>query len=191
MNKKMTYAIAIMAIVAMVFAGIAAAQTAGQSSSSVLNAPAQAIPGTSSEKAISSATAPATSQENAINSHVLVEGREPALFLNNNIVSIVGVTPIGEESVTFANLGDKTVTINGASLNLDSGAFFALPTLSLNPGEKEEFKLFNAAGAPANVLNDFEGAISLIDSNGILMSKLEYENAPMGSALAQTGANAD
>jgi len=41
------------------------------------------------------------------------------------------------------------------------------------------------------VLNDFEGAISLIDSNGILMSKLEYENAPMGSALAQTGANAD
>lgn len=155
MYRKITNVIALMAIVAMVFAGITAATD----------------PKVLASKDGSSYTDKHDGSQRSSSS--------------SSILSIVGIRPIDEESVTLANLGNKPTELSGVSVNTDKGTTFVLPEIKLNPGEEVQINLFNSAGYSENLLDDSAGYASLVNSAGVQLSTIGYNNL-----LSNDGASA-
>jgi len=165
MKKVLTFGFAILAVIAMLFSGIAAAQTTGTTTST------QAAGGTTSTQAAGSTTSTQTA--------------------GTATLAITGVKPSGIENVQLSNLGDTTVSLGDFTLLVDSGDKFSLPSATLAPGD--DVTVYFSSGTSADgssyylnsrddVLRDVSGTVTINNLDGDKISSLSYDNIYSASA---------
>jgi len=196
----------------MLFSGIAAAQTAGSTTSTQIagsTTSTQSAGGSTVSDPVTKSTAPTTttasttSTQSAGGSTVsdpvtkstvpttTTASTTPAQVSGTITLAITGVKPSGKENIQLSNLGDSIIKLDGFALSIDSGDKFVLPSTTLAPGD--DVMVFFVSGVDTddsmylngkndNVLNDVSGTITLSNLDGDKISSLSYDNVYNASA---------
>ena len=184
MKKELTFGFAILAVIAMLFSGIAAAQTTGTTTST------QAAGGTTSTQTTGGSTVsdPVTKSTASITT---TGSTTPAQVAGTTTLAVTGVKPAGKESVQLSNLGDTTVSLGDFTLSVDSGDKFSLPSTTLAPGD--DVVVYFSSGTSTDdssyylnnrddVLRDVSGTVTINNLDGDKISSLSYDNIYSTSA---------
>ena len=193
MKKVLTFGFAILAVIAMLFSGIAAAQTTGTTTST------QAAGGTTSTQTTGGSTVsdPVTKSTASITTTgsttpAQVDGTTTsAQVAGTTTLAVTGVKPAGKESVQLSNLGDTTVSLGDFTLSVDSGDKFSLPSTTLAPGD--DVVVYFSSGTSTDdssyylnsrddVLRDVSGTVTIDNLDGDKISSLSYDNIYSASA---------
>lgn len=184
MKKVLTFGFAILAVIAMLFSGIAAAQTTGTTTST------QAAGSTPSTQTTGGSTVsdPVTKSTASITT---TGSTTPAQVAGTTTLAVTGVKPAGKESVQLSNLGDTTVSLGDFTLSVDSGDKFSLPSTTLAPGD--DVVVYFSSGTSTDdssyylnsrddVLRDVSGTVTINNLDGDKISSLSYDNIYSTSA---------
>jgi len=184
MKKELTFGFAILAVIAMLFSGIAAAQTTGTTTST------QAAGSTPSTQTTGGSTVsdPVTKSTASITT---TGSTTPAQVAGTTTLAVTGVKPAGKESVQLSNLGDTTVSLGDFTLSVDSGDKFSLPSTTLAPGD--DVVVYFSSGTSTDdssyylnnrddVLRDVSGTVTINNLDGDKISSLSYDNIYSTSA---------
>lgn len=159
MKKVLTFGFAILAVIAMLFSGIAAAQSTGSMTST---------------------------QKGGSTTSTQVAGNTTSTKITEaTTLAITGVKPSGKENVQLSNLGGTTVALADYTITIDGGDQFSLPSATLGPGN--DVVIYFSSGTSADgssyylngredVLRDVSGTITLNNLDGDKISSLSYDN---------------
>jgi hypothetical protein len=183
MKKVLTFGFAILAVIAMLFSGIAAAQTTGSTTST------QAAGSTTSTQAAGSTTS--TQAAGSTTSTQAAGSTTSTKITGVTTLAITGVKPSGIENVKLSNLGDTTVSLGDFTLTIDSGDKFSLPSATLAPGD--DVTVYFSSGVNSDgssyylnsrddVLRDVSGTVTINNLDGDRVSSLSYDNIYSASA---------
>jgi hypothetical protein len=159
MKKGISIGFALVAIIGMLFAGFAAAQTATST-----------LKSQSTPVYIDSITTAATSTPSSDGSRIIIDE----------------INPVGDEHVSITNLGDKATDLTGFQLSVQGGSSFSLPAVSLTPGDEvtvfftdgtSSSDVIFTGGKNTNILNDDSGSVSLLNPAGFQTATTSYVNS--------------
>jgi hypothetical protein len=215
MKKELTLGFALIAVIAMLFVGIVAADvtksttsagsanTAGgttiagstTSAGSANTAGSTTIAG-STTSAGSANTAGSTTIAGSTTSAGSANTAGSTTLTGTATAAITGVKPNGNENVQLSNLGDTSISLSGFSLTVQDGTTFTLPATTLLPGD--DAIIFFQSGTNSdkgtylnsqneNVLNDIAGSVSLSNVDGSRISSLSYDNSIYAAPSSSPG----
>ncbi len=212
MKKVLTFGFAILAVIAMLFSGIAAAQTTGTTTSTQAagSTPStQTTGGSTVSDPVTKSTASITTTGSTPSTQTTggstvsdpvtkstasittTGSTTPAQVAGTTTLAVTGVKPAGKESVQLSNLGDTTVSLGDFTLSVDSGDKFSLPSTTLAPGD--DVVVYFSSGTSTDdssyylnnrddVLRDVSGTVTINNLDGDKISSLSYDNIYSASA---------